>query len=514
MPKKPRKTIEYGDFQTPLSLAEAVCRLLSSQGIRPASVIEPTCGVGAFLLASLDQFPSVSKALGIDINRSYVEQLNQTLQRRLYKQKVDVVEGDFFNTDWASLLHLYPDPLLVVGNPPWVTNSELGTLGSTNLPEKSNFQKFNGFDALTGKSNFDISEWMLLNILQWLNGRAATMAMLCKTVVARKVLAYAWKNHIELETAHIYKIDAGNHFSAAVDACLLMCHLMPRGQNQEARVHDDLDDSHLVSTIGYREGELVANTKLFERWKHLRNGESIYKWRSGVKHDCSKVMELRKEGKLFRNGLGELVELEDDYLYPMLKSSDLAKGLTEKPVRWMIVTQKTIGEDTSIICHNAPKTWRYLERHAQLLNRRSSSIYKNRPPFSVFGVGDYTFAPWKIAISGFYKSLKFNMVKSIDDKPIVLDDTSYFIPCYSWREMQFLVFLLNSQISHEFYKAFIFWDTKRPITIDLLRRLDLSSLAREFGKYEDLQKHVNSLKSSDKMHCTADHTEQLVLPEI
>src|SRR6266576_4342275 len=44
---------EYGDFQTPLSLAKAVCQRLFEIGYRPKILIEPTCGKGNFILAAL-----------------------------------------------------------------------------------------------------------------------------------------------------------------------------------------------------------------------------------------------------------------------------------------------------------------------------------------------------------------------------------------------------------------------------------------------------------------------------
>jgi hypothetical protein len=108
------------------------------------------------------------------------------------------------------------------GGRPWVTNSELGMLGSSNLPAKSNFQKHRGFDAVTGKANFDISEWMLLENMRWLEGRRGTIAVLCKIAVARKVLRAAWKSKEPVSEARIYKIDALAHFGAAVDACLFV----------------------------------------------------------------------------------------------------------------------------------------------------------------------------------------------------------------------------------------------------------------------------------------------------
>ena len=119
------------------------------------------------------------------------------------------------------------------------------------------------------------------------------------------------------------------------------------------------------------------------------------------------------------------------------------------------------------------------------MNKRASSIYRNRPPFSIFGVGDYTFAPWKVAISGFYKKLAFVTVGPIKGKPVVLDDTSYFLPCQTQAQAEYLASLLNSSRAQAFYKAFVFWDTKRPITADLLRRLDLRRLAEETGSGEE-----------------------------
>ena len=102
--------------------------------------------------------------------------------------KTRLIQADFFATDWKRLISELPEPILVLGNPPWVTNSQLGVLGSRNLPIKSNFQKHDGLDALTGKANFDISEWMLMRLVEALNGRRGTLAMLCKAATAQDPL--------------------------------------------------------------------------------------------------------------------------------------------------------------------------------------------------------------------------------------------------------------------------------------------------------------------------------------
>ena len=477
--RKTKEIAEFGDFQTPTELAVKVCEIVANQGFHPASIIEPTCGVGSFLFAAIDSFPTATKAIGLDISSDYVKAVNLKLSTRLDKNKVKIIQSNFFYTDWFALLEDLPSPMLFIGNPPWITNAQLSTLGSFNVPEKSNFQKYKSLDAMTGKSNFDISEWMLIRILHLLDNRNAVMAMLCKTTVARKLLMYAWKNNISLSNSAIYHIDATEYFGASVDACLLICHLSPSVYNFDTQVYASIKDSKLKQIIGHRDGKLVASVDMYERWKHLQG--SIKKWRSGIKHDCAKVMELKKEGNKFRNGFGEIIELEEKYIFPMLKSSEVAKELFVVPIRWMLVTQKSIQDDPSLIKDTAPKTWDYLQKYAYLLNKRGSSIYKNRPYFSIFGVGDYSFAPWKVAISGFYKKLEFKVIGSYDRKPIVLDDTSNFIPCESQAEAQHIADLLNSPIAKEFFQAFVFWDAKRPITIELLSRLNLASLDYELN---------------------------------
>ena len=84
-----------------------------------------------------------------------------------------------------------------------------------------------------------------------------------------------------------------------------------------------------------------------------------------------------------------------------------------------------------------------------------------------------------MAISGFYKRLQFITVGTFATKPIVLDDTAYFVACQTEQEARYIASLLASETAREFFSAFIFWDAKRPITVEVLRRLDLLALARE-----------------------------------
>lgn len=493
---KEKAIAEYGDFQTPPVLAKRVCALLAERGLRPASLIEPTCGLGSLLFAALDQF-AVQAAVGADINATHIKWAKIALEQRRDVANVTLKESDFFTADWRSIIRSLPEPVLVLGNPPWVTNAHLASLGSANLPAKSNFQRHNGMDAITGKANFDISEWMLIQLLEALDGRHGSLAMLCKSAVARKVLLHGWKHGTPFGGASIHKIDANLHFDASVDAALLIIDFQPAASTHIAKVFSSLGVEATQTTIGYEDGYLLADVERYRQWKHL-GGTGVLRWRSGIKHDCSRVMELRREGQKYRNGFGELIDLEGTYVYPILKSSDLANGARGENARCVIVTQKQVGEDTRAIAERAPKTWDYLSRHAEPLAKRASSIYRNRPPFSIFGVGDYSFAPWKVAISGFYKRLAFAPVGEMDGKPTMLDDTSYFIACEAAEQADYLLSLLNSPAACSFLNSFIFWDAKRPITVDLLRRLDLRALARELGSEATFASYFGTIRGSNR----------------
>lgn len=498
MAKKEKDKWEYGDFQTPPPLAEAAMAALLRFGINPKSVLEPTCGKGTFLLAALDAFPGVIQFIGVDINKQYLQELEIQVSCSERENSVRLIHGDFFYFDWRELLRGLPEPVLIVGNPPWVTSSELGMLASENLPKKSNFQERRGYDAITGKSNFDISEWMLLQNLDWLKDRRGVIALLCKTGVARKVLSHAWKHQLPVSGAKMFLIDAQKHFNASVDACFLVIDMSVGPISSDCAVFDDLYSDQSSQNIGYRDGIVLSNVTSYQRWHHLNGADHAYAWRSGIKHDCSKVMELEPEGNKYRNGLDELVSLEDGYVYPMLKSSDIGNGQVRYGRKCMLVTQKYVGEDTSLIKRTAPKTWRYLETHGKLLEKRASVIYRNRPKYSIFGVGDYSFSGWKVAISGFYKKLSFKLIEPYHGKVVVLDDTTYFLSCWSESEAQFISNLLNSKPAQEFFESTIFWADKRPITIETLKRLDMHALSIELGCEAEYVKLARRRKDNER----------------
>jgi 16S rRNA A1518/A1519 N6-dimethyltransferase RsmA/KsgA/DIM1 with predicted DNA glycosylase/AP lyase activity len=466
-----KQRIEFGDFQTPDNLALTICAKLQAMGIQPEMLIEPTCGIGAFIVAAARVFPNAQKILGFEINNTYLEHLQKRLPDVPNPSRIILEQTDFFNTNWQEKLASIPENILILGNFPWVTNTTQSTMNSTNLPEKSNFLQHNGFEAISGKANFDISEWMLLKMMQCLENRTGDIAMLVKTTVARKILAHAQRQNIALRDAFIVNIDAKQHFGASVEACLLVMRLssFSDNTNHDYTVFNNLDCTR-GQRIGHRHGFTISNLVQFEQTKFLL-GQSPQKWRSGIKHDAAAIMELTQTERGLENGLGEIVELEDTYLYPLLKGSDVGSGKAWRK-KYVLVTQQFVGQATDTIRETAPRTWVYLEKHSQTLEARGSSIYIKNPPYSIFGIGDYAFRPWRIAICALYKVLRFRLVAPIENRPVMFDDTVYYLSFDTEAEAVSVLEKLNSKPVMDFLESLIFWNEKRPIKTGILNALD------------------------------------------
>ena len=475
------KQKEFGDFQTPDELAREVVELVSQTLHSPDIVVEPTCGKGSFLDASYAKWGKASKYFGFEIDDKYFD----FCTRRFFEiDNIIMEKQDFFSFDWNLFFKKYSsEKILLIGNPPWVTNSTQGVIGGKNLPVKSNFQGHKGFDAKTGKANFDIAEWIIIKLMESVAGFKGYLAFLCKTATARKVLIHFWKKGANIGQSKLYLIDAKKFFNVSVDACLFLVEFSGDRRDKSALVYSSMKhDKKMLYRFGMQKGQLISNLDDYGKYKYL-DGFSNYTWRSGIKHDAAKVMELSLDEGRFINGFGERVDIENTFVYPLLKSSDIGNNRLI-PRKYVIVTQQFVGEDTNYISELAPKTWNYLRKYSSELARRKSSIYKNRPQYSMFGVGRYSFSKWKVAVSGLYKNTLFVVVPPFDGKPTMVDDTCYFIPCGSEQEARYWAKVLNSDDNQRFLKSLIFFDSKRPVTVDILKRINMAELSRRHGEFE------------------------------
>lgn len=493
---------EYGDWQTNMDLALEICHLLKKKGVNPQIIIEPTCGKGHFILAALQVFDNIEDIYGIEIYKPYLEELKiQILQYCINnankrKTKVHLYHQNIFDFDFTYIKQtLNGKEVLVLGNPPWVTNSKLGEINSNNLPKKTNFKKMGGLDAITGKSNFDIAEYICRQMITLLTGEDACLALLLKNSVVKNIIHGQQENKLTISDIHQYNIDAKKEFDVSVAASLFYCEV--RNKIAKRCSVKDFYTQQGIQEYGWVNNCFVADISTYQNNVSI-DGNSPLKWWSGIKHDCAKVMELSYDGTQYINGFGEIVDIENNMIYPLIKSSDIKGKMITSTRKYVIVTQQSTSDDTEWIKSKYPKTYQYLLAHAEYLDNRGSRIYKGRPRFCMFGVGKYSFKPFKIAVSGLYKSPNFVIVTPIAGKSVMLDDTCYMLGLDTLEEAIITQDLLNSKPVQSFINSLVFVDAKRIINKDLLMRIDLVKALEYMENREtfEMQRYHTMLKAN------------------
>ncbi len=491
---------EYGDFQTNKNLSDNICSLLKDSNIAPEILLEPTCGKGNFIIASLKRFENIKYVYGIEIYKPYVWETKFAIFEYFLNNKnskppeINLYHYNIFDFNFNIIYKKHKEQnILVIGNPPWVTSSKLSSLKSNNLPKKSNFKNHNGFDAITGKGNFDIGEYISIKLISTFSRLNGNFAFLVKNTVVKNILLEQYKTKYSISNIKQFNIDAKKEFNVSVNACLFLCSF---NKNSDTTIKEyNFYTRKLINEYGWIDNKFVANVNLYIKSKFI-DGKFPFVWRQGLKHDASKIMELEKMNGKFINNKKEVVDLEDDLVFGLLKSSDLKGGIIDKTRKYTIVTQTKIGQETQYIKEKYPKTYHYLFKNIEYFTKRKSTIYKGKPVFSIFGIGNYSFKPFKVAISGMYKTTTFSLVKPNDGKPIMLDDTCYFVGFDTLIDAKITRFLLNKDITQNFIKAIAFKDAKRMITKDILMRIDLTEIIKRTD-FKELQKEISNINITD-----------------
>lgn len=422
---------------------------------------------------------------GIEINPKYCDICRESIK----DSRVKIIHSDFFAFSSRSLIK-DKRQILIIGNPPWATNSMLSALDSDNIPAKTNFKGLRGIDAVTGASNFDICEYIILRLINEYKDTNTMISMLCKTSVARNVFKELKRSSICFSSFEILEFDAAKKIGINASACLLVIQLAENEITSDICTVYDFERPEIIKAQfhysgGYLNSILDGHVENFD-------GRCSFEWRQGVKHDCSKVMELTMQNGILRNGKNETVEIEDDIVFPLVKSSMFKAPVIHNFSKYVIVTQKKVREETVHLEHDYPRTWKYLCENIRLFENRKSSIYHGAPLFSMFGVGDYSYSKFKVGVSGFYKNPLFSVLYSDGGKPVMTDDTSYFIGFDSYDMAYVAMLLLNSERVQKFLTRIAFLDAKRPFTKKVLERIDFDKIVSALA-FDELVKTEKQL---------------------
>jgi hypothetical protein len=172
-----------------------------------------------------------------------------------------------------------------------------------------------------------------------------------------------------------------------------------------------------------------------------------------------RIVERRPDGVLLVENLHDVGKtkvkrvqalIEPDFVYPLLRGRDVARWQA-RPSAYILVPQQpgkpSVGFDEGQLKVNYPRTYAYLKHFEDVLRQRSG--YRKyfdpaRDPFySVYNVGQYTFAPYKVMWREQASELTATAVIA-SDQPFIPDHKLMLVPCSTPGEASYLTACLNS----------------------------------------------------------------------
>jgi hypothetical protein len=143
--------------------------------------------------------------------------------------------------------------------------------------------------------------------------------------------------------------------------------------------------------------------------------------------------------------------VENNLLYPLLRGRDVQRWKAEASA-FIIVPHKLGMRLTAIperdMQEQYPKAHAYLKKFEKVLRARASRgvsdmIKKGAPFYTMFAVGDYTFAPWKVVWREQASCMTASVVGSVEGKVIIPDHKLMLVNVESKEEAHYLCALLN-----------------------------------------------------------------------
>ena len=144
------------------------------------------------------------------------------------------------------------------------------------------------------------------------------------------------------------------------------------------------------------------------------------------------------------------VAIEPDLVYPLLLIGDVQRWQAT-PSAYVLATHepgmrlKAVPENEMMA--RLPKTYAYVERFEEVLRRRSvyRRYFKTTDPFySMFNIGDYTFAPYKVVWPNVASALDCAVVSSFEGKPVVPQHIVTLVGLEDADEAHFVCAVVNS----------------------------------------------------------------------
>ncbi|MFQ6054683.1 MAG: Eco57I restriction-modification methylase domain-containing protein [Methanosarcinales archaeon] len=196
-----------------------------------------------------------------------------------------------------------------------------------------------------------------------------------------------------------------------------------------------------------------------------------------------------------------LARIETDLIYPLIKSRNVKKWNLKKDYTYCIMVQdpkKRIGYEEKYLKRNYPKTHGYLYKFKDILLKRASyKKYFNKksaPFYTMFGIGEYTFAPYKVVWNRMGTNLNAVVTASVKDvyigeRVIIPENVLVFVPFENELEAHYLCAIMNSYIVNFLIQSYSVKGGKSFATPDILKFLNLN----KFNSKDERHKKLSEL---------------------
>lgn len=216
---------------------------------------------------------------------------------------------------------------------------------------------------------------------------------------------------------------------------------------------------------------LVGSNGQLSAWSQIMDATSSdksYSARKGVTTDANgiyfvsthatnvpDVVRISNDPRNGRRSLPRITaDVESSYIYPLLRGREISRfNATPSPGSCVIVPQTGMFGDDKLPA-TPPQLFQYLARFKNVLETRSSyrRFQKGKPFWSIWTVGKYTFAPYKVVwkeMSGSSFVAAYIGSETMPGgtmKTVVPDHKVYFIPVQTEPEAAYLTAFLNSSL--------------------------------------------------------------------
>jgi len=415
------------------------------------------------------------------------------------------LEKQGVNGIWARIIKNAFAPLYakdfdyVAGNPPWVNWESLPEnyrRDTFNLWEEHKLFPYKGFEAILGKAKDDISILMLyVAIDKYLKGGGKLGFLITQSVFKTAGAGQGFRRFLlgngeYIQVQHVDDMVELQPFEGASNRTSVV--ILQKGRKtkypmpsylywkktvkgKSIAIDSSLEDVLQMTARRQFAAEPVDKNDPTSSWltgkpkaiKAVKKilGQSDYVAHAGCYTGGANgvywvdIIDKRPDGLVVVSNITEgakrkvesiQMAIEPDLLYPLLRGRDVKRWHAE-PSSHILVTHLPGMRLNAIPEHETkteyPKTYLYLQRFEAVLRERAAykRYFRSHAPFySMFDVGDYTFAPYKVVWREQASALTVSVAFSIEGKPVVPDHKLMIIDCSTEKESHYLGAMLNS----------------------------------------------------------------------